>query len=134
MYTGWVNKKSLRLKNHYSLNIKLMILENIPFNSRHVQIDLKIYLTEIGHSVLKLREIFSRMPFREIFKTGSKQRPTLLKLSASSQWVQHILTYSLLFGRWNRPEWCCFAPRNDVFHPPKGIEHAKACTSHCDNA
>ena len=56
------------LKDHCSLDIEKVILESILFNSGHVEINFKIYLTEISHSVLKLCGIFSRGPVREIFK------------------------------------------------------------------
>ena len=43
-YEG-INKEDTCLKNDFSLNVRIMILGNMPFNSKHVQIDLKIDLT-----------------------------------------------------------------------------------------
>lgn len=41
----------------------MMILKDTNFDFGHVEVDFKIYLTEIKHSVLWLRRIFSRKQF-----------------------------------------------------------------------
>ena len=58
-------KKNICLKNHSSLDIRTITLPNVSSNSEHVQIYSKSYLPEIGYSVLKLIEIFSRKPLQE---------------------------------------------------------------------
>ena len=47
-------KKHPRLKGHCSLDIEIMTLASTSFDARQVQIYFKIYMTEIGRSVLKL--------------------------------------------------------------------------------
>ena len=65
-------KKNPYLKGHTSLDIKTIILANVSFNSQYVQISSKYYLSEISHSVLKLKEIFSRKFLRETSKNCVK--------------------------------------------------------------
>ena len=62
--TRTVNKENPSLEGHGSLYIILMVIGNIPFNSRPDQIDIEIYLTEISNSVLKLWGI----SFQEVVK------------------------------------------------------------------
>ena len=69
------------------MDIKVIILASISFNGGHVQIDFEIYLTEIGHSVLRLSGIFSRKPLQETFKTGVKSRSNFPNIPALQQWL-----------------------------------------------
>ena len=48
-------KKNSHLKGYCSLDIDAITLASNSFNSRHVQIYVKFYLTEIDLSVLELR-------------------------------------------------------------------------------
>ena len=45
-----VRRSEHRLKAHFSLDLKKMILAKILFNGGHVQIHFKIHLTQIGYS------------------------------------------------------------------------------------
>ena len=54
------NKSSTLLGSPLLAGHKKMILAKMPFNSENFQIFSKVYLKEIGHSVLKLQETTSR--------------------------------------------------------------------------
>ena len=97
------------------------IIEHTPFNSRNVQIKLKIYLNEIGHSIWKSRIISSRRP---------RSCETILHTITTTSWTFCLIskssTYSL--GKMIVSGVMLFCPRGWRFHPAKGI---KECESMC---
>ena len=72
----------------------MMVLENTPFNIRHVRIEVKIYLGQIGDSILKSREMFSRQPLREIVENRLK---TMAKILESFCHISMTSTHSDMF-------------------------------------
>ena len=67
---------SFMLLSQFARFLPIMSLIN---PTRHVQIYLKIYLSEIGHSVLKFSRIFWRKPLQGTLKLCLKLRPNFLR-------------------------------------------------------
>ena len=101
----------------------MMILANIPFNNRHVQIDLKVVLTEIGHSVPKL---WTMRVF--VQKDLSRVLQNKLKRATKSFWTFCLtsinLTHSSKFyplGKMNSIGIMLFCSQRWHFHPPTNV-------------
>ena len=75
----------------------MIILENMSFDDEHVQINSKIYLTEMGLSVLKLREIFVREPFARKLQWKLKSWPNFL-ISLSYSHTFYTFLQASFFG------------------------------------
>ena len=86
-----VAKDSLRLKYHCSHDIKTIVFARTSFNSGIVQIDFKIYQTEIGQPVLKFYQVFERNLSNDR-QNKLKSRPNFLPYSDEFYMLQHVLS------------------------------------------